>query len=49
MCGVVPAAIMLYAALELGATDTHLVRYMTSGDINHEFERVVGYASITVK
>jgi MEMO1 family protein len=49
MCGVVPAVIMLYAALELGAEDAQLVQYATSGDINGDFERVVGYASIMVK
>jgi len=49
MCGVIPATIMLYAALELGAEDTYLVKYATSGDVSGDFERVVGYAAITVK
>ena len=49
MCGVIPATIMLYAALELGATDTRLVKYATSGEVNREFESVVGYTSITVR
>jgi MEMO1 family protein len=49
MCGFIPATIMLYAALELGATDTRLIKYATSGEVNREFDRVVGYVSITVK
>jgi MEMO1 family protein len=49
MCGVIPATIMLYAALELGATETRLLKYMTSGEVNHDFESVVGYVSLTVK
>jgi MEMO1 family protein len=49
MCGVVPATIMLYAALELGATDAYLLKYATSGEVSNDFGRVVGYAAITVK
>jgi MEMO1 family protein len=49
MCGFGPAVVMLTAARRLGATDTELVRYATSGDISCDRERVVGYAGIIVK
>jgi len=46
MCGVVPATVALVAALELGATDAHLVDYATSGDVSGDRSAVVGYAGI---
>jgi AmmeMemoRadiSam system protein B len=49
MCGFGPAVVMLTAARRLGARDTELVRYATSGDISGDRERVVGYAGIIVK
>jgi MEMO1 family protein len=49
MCGFGPTVVMLTAARRLGATDTELVRYATSGDISGDRERVVGYAGIIVK
>ena len=48
MCGVVPAAVMLVAALELGATRAELIRYATSGDVTGDNRQVVGYAALTV-
>ncbi len=48
MCGYVPATAMLVAAKELGATGAALVRHATSGDVNHDYSAVVGYASISV-
>ena len=48
MCGVVPATVMLVAALELGATKAELVRYATSGDITGDNRQVVAYAALTV-
>jgi len=48
MCGVVPATVMLVAALELGATRAALVRYATSGDVTGDNRQVVGYAALTV-
>jgi len=48
MCGVVPATVMLVAALELGATKAELVRYATSGDITGDNRQVVAYAAFTV-
>ncbi|MCM2359478.1 MAG: AmmeMemoRadiSam system protein B [Geobacteraceae bacterium] len=48
MCGVIPAAAMLVAALELGATRAELVRYATSGDVTGDNRQVVAYAALTV-
>jgi AmmeMemoRadiSam system protein B len=49
MCGFAPTTAMLLAAKALGATRAELVRYMTSGDVNKEYDRVVGYAGILVR
>jgi hypothetical protein len=49
MCGFAAAVAMLVAARDLGATESELVRYATSGDINGDRERVVGYAGIVVR
>lgn len=48
MCGVVPAAVMLAAAREMGAQQAELVAYATSGDITGDQRQVVGYAAVTV-
>ncbi len=48
MCGVVPATVMLLAALSLGATRARLVRYATSGDVTGDNRQVVAYAALTV-
>jgi hypothetical protein len=48
MCGIIPTAVMLYAALSLGARGASLVRYSTSGDVSGDYEQVVGYAGIIV-
>ena len=48
MCGVVPTAVMLVAARDLGATVGKLVRYATSGDASGDRRQVVGYAGIVV-
>jgi AmmeMemoRadiSam system protein B len=48
MCGVVPAAVMLVAAGELGATQAELVAYGTSGDVTGDNRQVVAYAAVTV-
>jgi MEMO1 family protein len=49
MCGFGPTVAMLTAVKRLGASDTELVRYATSGDISGDRERVVGYAGILIK
>ncbi|HEY6837680.1 MAG TPA: AmmeMemoRadiSam system protein B [Geobacteraceae bacterium] len=48
MCGVIPATVMLIAALELGASRARLVRYATSGDVTGDNLQVVAYAGVTV-
>jgi MEMO1 family protein len=48
MCGVIPAAVMLVASLELGATHAELAAYGTSGDVTGDNQQVVGYASVSV-
>lgn len=49
MCGVLPAAITLSAAIALGATNARLVRYATSGDVSGDYSQVVGYAGFIIK
>ena len=48
MCGVNPVTIMLLCSEKLGAKRTELVRYMTSGEVNGDKSRVVGYAGVIV-
>ena len=48
MCGIIPATVMLLAALELGATRAELVRYGNSGEVNGDLRQVVGYAGLLV-
>jgi AmmeMemoRadiSam system protein B len=48
MCGVGPAAAMLFAAAVLGASEAELVKYATSADTSGDIARVVGYAGIVV-
>lgn len=48
MCGIFPAATMLYAAEKLGAIEANLVKYMTSGETSGDFEQVVGYAGLII-
>ena len=49
MCAYAPAATMIVVAKELGAGDTELVRYQTSGDTTGDYSAVVGYAGIIIK
>jgi hypothetical protein len=48
MCGSIPATAMLIAANRLGAKQARLIKHATSGDINHDYGHVVGYASILI-
>jgi AmmeMemoRadiSam system protein B len=48
MCGVIPTAVMLVASRELGATQTELAAYGTSGDVTGDNRQVVGYAAVSV-
>jgi AmmeMemoRadiSam system protein B len=49
MCGVIPATVMLVAALELGARSAELVRYGHSGETTGDDSSVVGYAGVVVR
>lgn len=48
MCGVLPMALGLMAAVELGATRAEVAAYATSGDVSGDFDQVVGYAGVLV-
>lgn len=49
MCGIIPAAIAIVAAKELGAKTAKLINYATSGDTSGDYAHVVGYAGILIK
>ncbi len=49
MCGVGPVTTMLLYAQAMGAEEAELVRYMTSGEVSGDMDRVVGYAGMIVK
>jgi AmmeMemoRadiSam system protein B len=48
MCGFIPTTTMLIALNELGAKEARLIKHATSGDINGDYSRVVGYAAIAI-
>lgn len=48
MCGYSATVAMLVAVRELGATNTQLIRYATSGDVNGDLDQVVGYTGIVI-
>ena len=48
MCGYGAAVAMLTAVRRLGAARAELVRYATSGEVNGDFQEVVGYAGIVI-
>lgn len=48
MCGVIPATVMLFAVLALGAREARLIKYATSGDASGDYGQVVGYAGIAI-
>ena len=47
-CGYGPIAVMVTAAVMLGAKAAELIRYATSGDVTGDRREVVGYAAIAV-
>jgi AmmeMemoRadiSam system protein B len=49
MCGYAATVAALIAMLELGAKETELTRYATSGDITGDRGEVVGYAGIILR
>ncbi len=48
MCGYGPTVAMLVAANRLGASRAELIKYSTSAEVSGNFERVVGYAGLTI-
>lgn len=48
MCGVIPSAVMLVAAKQLGASQAELVAYTTSGAVTGDMREVVAYAAVSV-
>jgi MEMO1 family protein len=48
MCGFIPTTAMLFAVNRLGASKAQLLKHATSGDVNGDYRRVVGYASILI-
>ena len=48
MCGVIPTAVFLFAAEELGARQARLLKHCHSGDVI-PMREVVGYASVAVE
>jgi len=48
MCGLGPTVTMLHAVRALGATNSSLVRYATSGEISGDLDRVVGYGGFVI-
>lgn len=49
MCGIAPTTALLSALRELGARRAELIRYMTSGDVSGDLERVVGYGGVIIE
>ena len=49
MCGYAATVAAIVAARELGAKGAWLVRYATSGDVNGDYSRVVGYAGFVIR
>lgn len=48
MCGVVPSAVMIVAAQQLGAATAELVAYSTSGDVTGDNSNVVAYVAVAL-
>lgn len=48
MCGYMPVTIMVASCKKMGAKETKLIKYQTSGDITGDKSSVVGYAGIVV-
>ena len=49
MCGVLPMTLGLHLANILGAKKAELVAYATSGEVNQDLSRVVGYAGVIIE
>lgn len=48
MCGIAPTTALLAALREMGSPRAELVRYMTSGDVSGDYDRVVGYCGVII-
>jgi len=48
MCGFAPVAVMMHAAIALGAKKAKLISYATSGDVSRDYSAVVGYVGVAV-
>jgi AmmeMemoRadiSam system protein B len=48
MCGFAPAVALLVACRDLGVAEGRLIRYACSGDVNGDYQHVVGYAGIAM-
>jgi AmmeMemoRadiSam system protein B len=48
MCGIAPTTALLFALQALGGGSAELVRYMTSGDVSADRDRVVGYCGVII-
>lgn len=48
MCGIIPTVTMLYATKLLGAREVRIVKYATSGEVNRDYSKVVGYLGALV-
>ena len=49
MCGVLPTAIAIEAAIALEAVTARLVKHATSGEVSGDYDHVVGYAGIIIQ
>ena len=49
MCGYGPVIAMIKAMKELGAKNSRLLSYSTSGDITGDYSSVVGYGSLLIE
>lgn len=48
MCGVIPATVLVSAAVHQGGCNARLVRYGHSGEVSGDHQRVVGYAGVVI-
>jgi len=48
MCGYAPAVCLISAAKTIGANQTKLVKYQTSGETSGDYSSVVGYAGLII-
>lgn len=47
-CGAGPIAAVIHAAKTVGASQAHLIKYATSGDVHPSKDSVVGYAAVAI-